>query len=143
MVGRLKDEEATLDDLVGGDKWKKFEFLEHQLGVLDTKASAIISLDGILLLVTASFITTRVAVNLSTRIMFLISSILVLISALTCARVLWTTWATTIVKKFDKIEDGFKELIVFRDKKTCCLRLSVMFLLAALFGYVFSVALCL
>jgi len=133
-----KDEEAILDVLMKNDRREKFKFLEHQLGVLDRKATAIVSLDGILLALTAS-LTNGSAIDLGERLILSTSSILVLFSAAMCAYILWTKWATTIMAKFDNIQQGFDELMVFRDNKTSFLKCSLTFLLMALIGYAFSV----
>jgi len=136
----MKDELEILDELTKGDKWKQFRFLEHQLGVLDTKAHAIVSLDGFLLALTVPFMTIAAPTNLGVKLALLTSSTLVLISAMVSARILCARWATIIVKN-GNIEEGLKRIIALRDKKTSFLHFSVCFLIVAFIGYIITLSL--
>jgi len=133
------DEDALLDTLMKKDKLKKFRFLEHQLGVLDKKASAIVSLDGLLLALTASLTATRTAINSIARLILSMSSILVLFSAAMSAYILATKWATSEMSKSHNIHQGFNRLMVLRDEKTHFLHCSLFLLFMALLGYALSV----
>ena len=115
-----------------------FKFLEHQLGVLDKKASAIMALDGILLALTASFMAILEDVPYYTRIAFLIASVFVLLSAIFCIYILWTKWASEIIIG-SKSSTGFDKLIKLRNRKTKSLGCSLVSLLIALVSYMISI----
>jgi len=139
FLAGLKSEGKILNELLRRDEWKRFQFLEHQLEVLDRKASTIVSLDGLLLALTASFLAIKTP-HLAIGLAFAASSSLVLFSALVGAfKVLWTKWATIIMAKSSDVEKGLDELIAFRDEKTTYLHCSIILMLMALIGYTISI----
>ena len=72
------------------EDWDLFTFLEHQLGVLDSKASTLLTLYSVvlsILLAIVLFINVR---NIVSAILTIIGLICVLLSAVFCSFITWT-----------------------------------------------------
>src|SRR5712692_4086548 len=83
------EQEAIANLTEGEDRW--LQLWGFHIGALDQKASIIVTLDGILLALTASFLGTVLSHSLSVvaSTLFGISTVLVLFSAGACTRVAW------------------------------------------------------
>src|SRR5712692_1189256 len=95
----MTSEDEAIASLSEGEfRW--LEVWNWQVGALDQKAGILVTLDGILLALTASFVGTVLSstVPLLPRIFFAASTILVLSSAAACTRVIWVRfYATKII----------------------------------------------
>jgi len=132
-------EKKKLEELTS-DKWKQFEHLEHQLGVLDNKALAIISLDGLILVLTLFLGTIAIArMSILLKLCLFLGPVLLLFSAGTCCGILRTKWALSIMAERNCVNDGFLDLLRLRDRKTGYLHLSICLLLAGLVIYSISI----
>jgi hypothetical protein len=78
-------------------KWTEFTFIEHQLGVVDTKANNVITVDAVLIVI-------------STLTSLFQSEAGILLSVGFCIKTIWIKWATTALSK--------KRVIRLRDTKT-------------------------
>lgn len=109
---------------LGAESWDSFAFLEHQLGVLDTKASSVITLDGILITLATIFASfSQLDVSPAAKYCIAFGTLLILLSAGLCARIMRVTWASKLSEL---------EIIKLRDDKTRYLHLSLAALLVGL-----------
>mgnify|MGYP007042433629 CR=1 FL=1 len=145
----MTSQEKEIDSLkkLSGGEWECFRFFEHQLGVLDGKAQAIMSLDGMLLALTSSILGSLIALKIEAPFAMhrwafcsiLIGSALVAASAIADAIVLRTKWATSIMANAPSGDQGtnpgLNELVQLRDEKTSRLDLAIVFLVSALLFY--------
>jgi hypothetical protein len=106
--------------------WAEFQFLEHQLGVLDTKANNILMVDSVLIVITTLTSLFQSGFTPAVKEMATLATALVLMSVGLCIRVIWVTWATNLSKE---------GLIVLRDSKTRFLRYSLVVLIISLVFY--------
>ena len=109
------------------EDWEMFKFFEHQLGVLDSKASTLLTLYSVvlsILLAIVLFINIRYS---SAAILIVLGLVCVLLSAVFCSFITWTVWATTIIRDKD-----VTDLIKLRDWKTRFLRASIIMFLVGL-----------
>ncbi len=128
----------------GDYRW--YELWMFHVSQLDQKAAIIVTLDGILLALTASFLGTALSLAISTlpRAIFAVSTVLVLFSAGACTRVIWIRfWGSKIIAAAKDMEDAYATLDKSRDKKHRFLHLAILSLLAALTGYATSILLLL
>ncbi len=133
---------ANLSD--GDNRW--FQLWSFQVNQLDQKAGIIVTLDGILIALTASFLGSVLSVNIPSvpKALFGASTILVLISAGACSRVIWVKfWASKIFAESKDIDEAYVILEKRRARKTQLLNWAILALLAALTGYAMSILLLL
>lgn len=130
------EEEAVAGLSEGEFRW--LEVWNWQVGALDQKAGILVTLDGILLALTASFVGTVLSssVPLLPRIFFAASTILVLFSAAACTRVIWIRfYATKIIAEEGTISKAYPKMFQSRANKMGYLHIGILALLAALAGY--------
>jgi len=108
--------------------WKEFEFAEHQLGVVDTKANNVLMVDSVLIIIATLSAVFDTDAGQQVKMLATIGTIFVLVSVVFCLRTIWVNWADN----FEKIKQ-IKEL---RDKKTKFLHISVSLLFVSLAFYV-------
>lgn len=109
-----------------------------QVGALDQKAGILVTLDGILIALTASFVGTVLSssVPLLPRTFFAASTILVLFSAGAGTRVIWVRfYATKIIGEEGTISKAYRKMFQSRANKMSYLHVGILALLAALAGY--------
>ena len=141
----MPSERETIANMSEGD-YRWYELWSFHITQLDQKAAIIVTLDGILLALTASFLGTALSLAISTlpRIVFAVSTVLVLFSAGACTRVIWIRfWGSKIVAAANDIDAAYMTLDKSRDRKLRFLHLAILSLLAALTGYAISILLLL
>ncbi len=74
-----------------GSDWAEFQFLEHQLGVLDTKANNVLMVDSVLIVITTLTSLFQTGVTPAVKEMATVATASVLISVGLCIRVIWVT----------------------------------------------------
>ena len=111
MVKRLSDWNTEKED---------FQFIEHQLGVLDSKANNVLMLNSILIAISALGLMFKPDIDTLLKIVWTTATIFVLISACICLRTVWTTWAS------DK--ETLEEIELLRSSKTKFLHTSLIIL---------------
>ena len=121
IAGAMDEVEALRN--LGNDNKEIFEFLEKQLGVCDTKAAAIISLNGILL--------ALLAYQFVSHWLMIATVALLLLSALFCVAVLRVRWASTLVE-FEDSQPNYNKMLELRSKKTGWLNSSIVCLILGL-----------
>lgn len=133
----MTGEDEAIASLTEGEfRW--LEVWNWQVGALDQKAGILVTLDGILLALTASFVGTVLSstVPLLPRIFFAASTILVLFSAAACTRVIWVRfYATEIIANAGSISKAYTKMSQSRKSKMNYLHIGILALLAALAGY--------
>jgi hypothetical protein len=109
-------------------EWQEYRYVEHQLGVLDTKANNVIFIASVLIVITTLTSLFDIARPLEIRLFSSMSTVAVLISAGLCVRIVWTTWA-------DPDKKSLPGLIKLRAEKTLFLHASLIALLVSLVLY--------
>ncbi len=141
----MPSERETIANMSEGD-YRWYELWSFHVAQLDQKAAIIVTLDGILLALTASFLGTALSLAISTlpRLVFAVSTVLVLFSAGACTRVIWIRfWGSKIVAAAKDMEEAYATLDKSRGRKLRFLHLAILSLLAALTGYAISILLLL
>ncbi len=131
---------------LGEGEYRWYELWSRHVSQLDQKAGIIVTLDGILLALTASFLGTALSLSISTlpRAVFAVSTVLVLFSAGACTRVIWVKfWGSKIMAAARDMQEAYATLDKSRDRKMRFLHLAILSLLAALTGYAISILLLL
>ena len=116
------------------------------ISTLDQKSNIIVTLDGILLALTASLLGTALSrqFTLTPSVLFGVSTILVLVSAGACTRVAWVRFFSSAVPaKAGSSEGAYPQLLNSRTIKTRYLHFAIVLLLAALTGYAATILLLL
>ena len=135
----VKDTQLEIDNirkiLNKREDWDLFTFLEHQLGVLDSKASTLLTLYSVVLSILLAIVLFINVQNVASAILIIIGLICVLLSAVFCSFITWTVWATSVVSEKD-----LTSLIVLRDRKTLFLKASIIMFLVGLTITLVSVA---
>ncbi len=141
----MPSEYETIRDLTENDfRW--YQLWHDQLSTLDQKAGVIVTLDGILLALTASFLGTTLAFGVSgpSRTFLAISTILVLASAVACTRVIWVRfYGSKLLAEMGSLERAHSALLESRTRKMRNLHFSIITLLAALSSYAITILLSL
>ncbi len=107
--------------------WEMFKFFEHQLGVLDSKASTLLTLYSVVLSILLAIILFINVQSILLATFMILGLICVLLSAVACSFITWTVWATRLVK--DKDLTG---LVRLRNLKTGFLKVSIILFLLGL-----------
>ena len=107
-------------------EWTEFQFLEHQLGVLDSKANNVLMVDSVLIVITTLTSLFQTGITPIVKEVATLATASVLVSVGLCIRVIWVSWATNLSKG---------QLIALRDRKTRFLRLSLLVLIVSLTLY--------
>lgn len=116
------------------------------MSTLDQKAGVIVTLDGILLALTASFLGTTLyfAGSSPSRVFLAASTVLVLFSAAACTRVIWVRfYGSKILADMGGLEKASAALLGSRALKMRNLHRAVVALLAALSSYTITILLLL
>jgi hypothetical protein len=112
----------------GEDRWLQL-WGQHILA-LDQKANIIVTLDGILLALTAHSFSTFASA------LFGISTVLVLFSAGACTRVAWVPFfSSKVIAEAGNITGAYPLLLTSRSRKMRYLHAAILLLLGALTGY--------
>jgi len=130
------EQEAIASLTEGEDRW--LQLWSFHVSTLDQKANIIVTLDGILLALTASFLGTALSrsIPLVASTLFGASTVLVLFSAGACTRVAWVKFfSSKIIAEAGSIGGAYKYMIESRARKTRYLHLAIILLLGALIGY--------
>lgn len=130
------EQEAIANLTEGEDRWLQLWSLH--VSTLDQKANIIVTLDGILLALTASFLGTVLShsVPLIPSVLFGLSTVLVLLSAGACTRVAWVRFfSSAVIAKAGGMEGAYSQLLSSRSSKTRYLHIAIILLLGALTGY--------
>jgi hypothetical protein len=130
------EQEAIANLTEGEDRW--LQLWSFHISALDQKASIIVTLDGILLALTASFLGTVLSHSLPVvaSTLFGISTVLVLFSAGACARVAWVPFfASRIIAEAGSIMGAYPHMLKSRSRKMRYLHVAIILLLGALTGY--------
>ena len=106
---------------------KDFEFAEHQLGVIDTKANNVLMVDSVLIVISTLSMLFESNINPTVKTVSTVATICVLVSVSLCIRTIWTKWATEL---------DFAGVIKVRNIKTWFLHHSLRMLFVALALYV-------
>ena len=120
----------------GENRW--LQLWSFHVNTLDQKASIIVTLDGILLALTASFLGTALshAFPMIASVLFGVSTVLVLLSAGACTRVAWVPFfSSKVMAEAGGIGGAYPQLLQSRTRKTKNLHLAIILLLGALTGY--------
>ena|SRR5689334_2353547 len=130
------EQEAIANVSEGEDRW--LQLWSFHVNTLDQKASIIVTLDGILLALTASFLGTALSHTfpLIASTLFGASTVLVLFSAGACTRVAWVPFfSSTVIARAGSVGGAYPDMIRSRARKTKYLHLAIILLLGALTGY--------
>jgi hypothetical protein len=130
------EQEVIANLTEGEDRW--LQLWSFHVSTLDQKANIIVTLDGILLALTASFSGTALSrsIPLVASTLFGASTVLVLFSAGACTRVAWVKFfSSKIIAEAGSIGGAYKYMIESRARKTRFLHLAIILLLGALIGY--------
>jgi hypothetical protein len=141
----MPSEPEVIANLSEGD-YRWYELWSFQINQLDQKAGIIVTLDGILLALTASFLSTVISTPIPTppKAVFAVSTVLVLFSAGACTRVIWVKfWGSKMIAAHGNIDDAYAALDYSRTRKARRLHLAIVSLLGALTGYAISIILLL
>lgn len=130
-------QERTAFDLTKKD-WKEFQFYEHQLGVIDTKAENVLWVASVVIVISTLTTLFGSGVPMVTRYLATAATVLVLISVLLCTLTIRVKWADKTIHSgmFDRT--ALKES---RDRKTEILHGSMAVLFVALSLYVVALVL--
>ena len=112
-----------------------YDRVVEQLGSLDQKAQAMVSLEGLLLALIAVF-STSISTNEFARAATWASMTLLLASALSSLMVMRIRYGTTIIALAPNIEEGLRNLKKWRDSKLRFHNAALKLLGAGLFGLV-------
>ena len=123
-------------------QYRWFQVWVRQIEAIDRKATAIVTLDGLLLALTASFLGTSLGSTASGafRVVFGGSTILILVSAASAASALWVReFLTERIAAAGGMEIAFEKFRRHRNRKSRTLQLSIVGLILGLAGYAFAV----
>ena len=129
------DESEVHHDLESMGLMSYYERIVEQLGSLDQKAQAMISLEGLLLALMAVF-STSIPSNQPARIATWASMVVLLGSALCSLLVMRIRAGTTIIAKSKNVEEGMSAFRNWRDHKLKLHRAALTLLAIGLFGLV-------
>jgi predicted membrane-bound mannosyltransferase len=138
------EQEAIANLTEGEDRW--LQLWSSHIGALDQKASIIVTLDGILLALTASFLGTALSHSFPVvaSTLFGVSTVLVLFSAGACTRVAWVPFfSSRIIAEAGNMTCAYPHLLKSRSRKMRYLHLAILLLLGALTGYAATILLLL
>jgi len=130
------EQEAIANLTEGEDRW--LQLWSFHVSTLDQKANIIVTLDGILLALTASFLGTALShsIPLVVSTLFGASTVLVLFSAGACTRVAWVRFfSSKMIAEAGSIRGAYTQMIESRARKTRYLHLAIPLILGALLGY--------
>ncbi len=133
----MRTEQDVISNLTDGeDRWLQLWSLHAS--VLDQKASIIVTLDGILLALTASFLGTVLSRSLPIipSALLATSTIMVLVSAGACTRVVWPRFfSSEMIAQVGGITEAYPHLLRSRSLKNRDLKIAIATLLVALASY--------
>jgi hypothetical protein len=135
----MPNEQEIIANLTEGeDRW--LQLWSFHVNTLDQKASIIVTLDGILLALTASFLGTALSHSFpfppGASALFGASTVLVLFSAGACTRVAWVPFfSSKVIAEAGGIGGAYPHLLRSRTRKTKYLHIAIILLLGALTGY--------
>lgn len=134
----MPNEQEIIANLTEGeDRW--LQLWSFHVNTLDQKASIIVTLDGILLALTASFLGTALSHTpfpWEASTLFGASTVLVLFSAGACTRVAWIPFfSSKVIAEAGGMGGAYPHLLKSRSRKMKYLHLAIILLLAALTGY--------
>ncbi len=112
-----------------------YDRMVEQLGSLDQKAQAMVSLEGLLLALIAVF-STSISTHDFARAATWASMTLLLASALSSLMVLRIRYGTTIIARAANVEEGLRNMKKWRDSKLRFHSAALRLLGAGLFGLV-------
>ena len=119
------------------DKTKKdFDFTEHQLGVIDTKANNVLMVDSVLIVISTLGIIFKQDVTIELKAVMTAATICVLASVGLCIRTIWITWANEVKVKQDS--DLISTIEKLRELKKRFLHASLIVLIMSLVLFVVS-----
>ncbi len=124
------EQEAIANLTEGEDRW--LQLWSFHVNTLDQKASIIVTLDGILLALTASFLGTALSHSfpLVAGTLFGASTVLVLFSAGACTRVAWVPFfSSKMIAEAGSIGGAYNHMIKSRACKTKYLHHAIIRLL--------------
>jgi hypothetical protein len=113
-----------------------YERIVEQLGSLDQKAQAMVSLEGLLLALIAVFSSSITPNSQTVRAATWAAMLLLLGSALCSLLVLRIKWGTAIIARSSTVEEGLVEYRKWRDHKLRLHRTSLTLLAGGLLGLV-------
>jgi hypothetical protein len=108
-------------------QWKEFQFIEHQLGVVDTKANNVLMVDSVLIVITTLTSLFQNDIDINLKYLSEAATACVLISVGLCICTIWIKWATDY--------SDAKKLIELRNRKTRFLNSSLIVLAVGLILY--------
>ncbi len=141
----MPSEYEAIRDL-SDNEFRWYQLWHDQISTLDQKAGVIVTLDGILLALTASFLGTTLTFEGSapSRTFLAISTVLVLFSAAACTRVIWVRfYGSKVLADMGSLERAFAALLDSRALKMRYLHRAIISLLAALSSYAITILLLL
>jgi hypothetical protein len=130
------EQEAITNLTEGEDRW--LQLWNLHIGALDQKASIVVTLDGIMLALTASFLGTVLSHSLPVvaSTLFGVSTVFVLFSAGACTRVAWVPFfSSRMIAEAGSMSGAYPHMFKSRARKMRYLHLAILLLLAALSGY--------
>lgn len=119
-----------------------FQVWVRQSEAIDRKATALVTIDGLLLALTASFLGNSLGSGVpeSFRIMFGLGTVLVLISAAAAAGTLWVRgFLTERIAAAGGMEGAFESFRQFRARKSSSLQASIVGLIIGLGAYAIAI----
>jgi amino acid transporter len=129
-LSNLTNNDDKIFGMFGKDTplWEEIKFISRQLGIIDTKAHNVITIDAVLIVI--STLTSLFDEKIDYRITTIssIATIGILISVGFCIKTVWTKWATEFHSK-DELKD-------FRNLKTKYLHCALITLLISLGLYI-------
>lgn len=120
-----------------GSEWDEFSFLEHELGVLDTKANNVLMIDSVLIIIITLTSLFQTGVPHEVKEIATLATVTVLISVIFCIRVVWTTWA---VNPEMEAKPSKEAVLKIRNTKTFALKGSLVILVLSLVLYIAALA---
>lgn len=111
-------------------EWTEFKFIEHQLGVVDTKANNIITVDAVLIVISTLTSLFQKDINPIIEVLSTFATAGILLSVGFCIKTIWIKWATTSPSK--------ERVMRLRDNKTKYLNSSLIILVLSLALYLLA-----
>ncbi len=111
-------------------EWTEFQFYEHQLTVIDTKANNIITVDSLVILISTLTSLLGIQVGTDVRIVATSATLGILVSVGLCVRTIWTMWASDLIATDHS--NTIQQVKSLRNSKTLFLKYSLITLIISL-----------
>ena len=123
-------------------QYRWFQVWVRQTEAIDRKATALVTLDGLVLALTASFLGSSLGSTISGsfRIVFGTSTVMILISAVSAVSALWVRgFLTERIAEAGSLDAAFETFKKVRRGKSRYLQISIIGLIIGLVGYALAI----